>query len=251
MANLVRSIRRRFGKTKPVADPRFPKIEGRPYIEVLTALEKSLRADWYLEIGTRSGRSLSHITCNFVSIDPEFAIVAPVFNSARSMLFFQETSDDFFAGGFLGRNAIRPDLAFIDGMHLFEYVLRDFANCERSMGQGGAIALHDVCPTDVPMSSRDMTRLATNLPWTGDVWKFILILRAYRPDLTLDVLDAHKTGLAVVTNLDPANRVLQDNHDRIVAEYMDLDLETFGPGRFYEIAGLSSAGAFVAGLSSA
>lgn len=249
MANLVRSLKRRFGKHgKTPPDPRFPRMDGSPYIEVITALERALGAEWYLEIGTRGGTSLAHVGCNFVSIDPEFALGVDVFNRARNMFFFQQTSDDFFAGGFLERNGIRPDFAFIDGMHLFEYVLRDFANCERNMKPGGAILMHDVCPTDVPMSTRDMSRLDVSLPWTGDVWKFILILRRHRPDLRLDVLDAHKTGLAVVRNLDPSNGLLLEQHDRLVAEYRDLDLETFGPERYYAEARLGRAADFVAGL---
>ncbi len=46
------------------------------------------------------------------------------------------------------------------------------------------------------------------------------------------MLDCRPTAIVCVTNLSPGNRVLQDNYDRIVAEYLDLDIETFGVERF-------------------
>ena len=66
-----------------------------------------------------------------MAVDPEFAVTADVFNSARQMHFMQQTSDAFFASGFLGKLGIVPDFAFIDGMHLFEFALRDFINVEK------------------------------------------------------------------------------------------------------------------------
>ena len=36
---------------------------------------------------------------------------------------------------------------------------------------------------------------------------------------------ARPTGLAVVTHLDPASRVLRDGLDAIIAEYADLDFD--------------------------
>lgn len=249
MANFVQSLKRRLGgRRKAEFDSRFPAIDGRSYIDVITTLERALQAEWYLEIGTRTGSSLSRIGCNFVSIDPEFALGFPVYNKSRRMFFFQQTSDDFFAGAFLRHNDITPDLAFIDGMHHFEYVLRDFANCERAMNSGGAILLHDVCPTNVPMATRSLERLEKRLPWTGDVWKFIVILRKYRPDLELTVLDARKTGIAVVRNLDRRNSYLLDNYDRLVEEFIALDLETFGPEEFYSLARPVATAGFIADL---
>jgi hypothetical protein len=47
------------------------------------------------------------------------------------------------------------------------------------------------------------------------------------------VLDCQPTGLVCVSGLDPANRVLADNYDRIVAEYSDMDIKQFGVEKFF------------------
>ena len=74
-----------------------------------------------------------------------------------------------------------------------------------------------------------------NLPrqwWTGDVWKLIPILRRFRPDLKITVLDAHPTGLVLLSNLDPNSTVLEDAYPEIVQEWQSVTLESFGLDRF-------------------
>jgi hypothetical protein len=188
-------LSRLTGRAKTGAsDPGFPEISGQPYLDTLEAIVTGLAADWYLEIGSRTGTSLTRIPCNFIAIDPVFQLQNASFRDARQMHFFQMTSDDFFATDFLQRNAIRPKAAFIDGMHHFEYALRDFANCEAVMDKDGVVLLHDVCPTTYGMASRDTTELEASRAWTGDVWKVVVALKDFRPDLEVHVLDCFKTG---------------------------------------------------------
>lgn len=99
---------------------------------------------------------------------------------------------------------IKLSFSFLDGMHLFEFLLRDFIAAEKASGPNGVIAMHDCCPFSHEMTTRDLD----NLPqgggaWTGDVWKLIPILREYRPDLKLTVLNAAPTGLVFVSGLKP------------------------------------------------
>jgi hypothetical protein len=51
------------------------------------------------------------------------------------------------------------------------------------------------------------------------VWKLLPILREYRPDLRLHVLDCPPTGLVAITRLDPASSVLADCYDDIVDQH--------------------------------
>ena len=249
MGSLERRLRRMLGKkSEPDRDSRFPDINGMYYSDILDGIQSRRALDWYLEIGTRDGSSLAKLNCNFVSIDPEFVLSTNVFNKSRRMLFFQETSDDFFASGFLVRNEIKPDLAFIDGMHLFEYLLRDFMNCERNMKADGIITMHDICPFNYPMASRDISRLKESLPWTGDVWKVVMILQDYRPDLKVDVLSSRKTGLAAVTRLDPTNQTLADNYDKIIEKYTAMTLEDVGAENYYRRFELRDPSAFLSSL---
>ncbi|MGV6840469.1 MAG: class I SAM-dependent methyltransferase [Planktomarina sp.] len=222
----------------------FPSINGLRYTDVMQRIVKDRNVEWYLEIGCRKGGSIAGMDCNCVAVDPEFAIDRNVIGASKRTHFFQQTSDDFFAEKFLQKAKIQPDLCFVDGLHFFEYALRDVMNAEAAMGEDGIICVHDVCPFDYPMSTRDIDRTKKGLPWTGDVWKTILALKQYRPDLKIEILDAASTGLAVISNLDPKNKVIKRSMNKILREYNDLELETIGAETYYGTVGLQSAEAY-------
>lgn len=238
-------------RQKSLPEPGFPTLSGAHYQHVISALEQSLNPEWYLEIGSRTGSSLARRHCNFIAIDPEFQLEGDVLNGARSFVFRQETSDDFFASGYLERNEIKPELAFIDGMHLFEFALRDFINLERVMAPGGVICVHDVCPFNRAMTTRDTSYLRHKLPWTGDVWKLVHILRTLRPDLNLSVLNASSTGLAVISGLSPDSKTLSEEYDSLVARYEPATLDDFGVAEVFELFSLDDADAFIQSLRGA
>lgn len=102
------------------------------------------------------------------------------------------------------------------------------------------ILLHDCVPYGPRMTTRDLSRLP-NGSWTGDVWKLIPILQAYRPDLTLTVLDCRPTGIVCVSGLDPESRVLPKAYDRIVADWAAVELEAYGVERFFGSFQMDSA----------
>jgi SAM-dependent methyltransferase len=172
---------------------------ARPYLDVLRDLHALVDPSLYLEIGVRKGASLSLAACPAIAIDPDPHPDLAIANEA--VQFYRCTSDDFF---FFGAQAFRTpvDLAFIDGMHLAEYVYRDFMNIERVMGPGGVVVIDDIMPNHPIQASRE--RLSQ--VWTGDVWRFADRLASERPDLRLTRLDAAPTGLLIISGLDPANR---------------------------------------------
>jgi capsular polysaccharide biosynthesis protein len=218
--------RQRKMKDMSVEDP-IPEIAGLRYFRLLSRMHEKLQPNWYLEVGTFTGKSLALARCNTVAVDPSFKIEHPVINpDGNQMFFFQQTSDDFFDSGFLKANKIKPDFAFLDGMHLFEYLLRDFMAAEKAMGKNGVICLHDCCPTTAHMAEREYHEGM----WTGDVWKTLLILIKNRPDLRIDVTDAANTGLVVIRNLNPKSRVLDENYDDLINTYMDLTLDDLEGG---------------------
>lgn len=207
-------------------DP-IPEINGVRYFRVLKQLHEKLNPDWYLEVGTFTGKSLALARCNTIAVDPKFQLKFPAVNPhGKQMFFFQETSDAFFEGGFVKRNKIKIDFAFLDGMHLFEYLLRDFIETEKLMSKDGVIALHDCCPTTDYMATREYH----DGPWTGDVWKTLLILLRYRPDLQIDVTKASGTGLVLVRNLNPRSQVLAKKYDALVKDYMHQELSDLEGG---------------------
>ncbi|MFF4436317.1 class I SAM-dependent methyltransferase [Streptomyces sp. NPDC001621] len=202
--------------------------------EFLRGLHKATANRNYLEIGVNDGRSLALSQVPSIAIDPAFKVVSEI---RCDVHLAKATSDDFFArdnplahlrgGRHPLRNLARNrsplgywkrttlDLSFIDGMHLFEYALRDFINIEKHADWASVIVLDDMLPRNVDEAARDRHTDA----WTGDVYKLIEILQRHRPDLVTVLVDTAPTGQLVVFGADPDNTVLKDRYDDIVAEF--------------------------------
>jgi hypothetical protein len=225
--------------------PEFRRPLGQHYTRFLDHMHAECLFDWYLEVGCRSGRSLSPSRSRTIGVDPYFQIEANVIGVKPALHIFQTTSDAFFASGFLKAAGIRLSFAFLDGMHLVEYLLRDFMAAEAASAPGAVIALHDMVPSSLQMTTRDLANLPRG-SWTGDVWKLLPILQRFRPDLKITVLDAKPTGLVLVSNLDAKSRVLPKAYDAILGEYRDLDLNSFGVDRFFASFDFTGTRAFAA-----
>lgn len=200
-------------------------MPGPDYYYWLQRFQQWLRPSSYVEIGLGHGRSLALAGSNTVTIgiDPyqgaweKLNYVCP--NGPATL--FPLTSDDFFAHHDL-RTVIGQetfDLAFIDGLHLFEQALKDFINLERYAGKNSVILIHDCLPIAPIVAERER---CTGF-WTGDVWRIIPCLKAFRPDLEIVTIPTKPSGLGVVTNLDATSTVLADNYDEIVHYYLSLN----------------------------
>ena len=198
------------------------------YYYLLRELHLLLRPAHYLEIGVQYGESLclAEPETQTIGIDPEPEIRHEL---TANTTVFPEKSDDFFAArrkeDVLGNGVI--DLAFIDGMHLFESVLDDFIHVERWAGPHTIVLIHDTVPADALSVKRErQTRF-----WTGDVYKFVLCLKEFRPDLKIYNLNIGPSGLCFVGNLNPASTVLSDRRSEIVNRFMDIEYSTIAPNR--------------------
>ncbi len=182
------------------------------YLTVLDRLHQDLRPSHYLEIGIRLGRSLALARGRATGVDPEPAIDCTLPSTTEIVAL---TSDAFFASA---PPDLAPDFCFIDGMHLFEYALRDFMNIEQQAAPGTVVVIDDVFPNHPAQAERTRrTRV-----WTGDVWRLVDVLRRYRSDLFILPLDTSPTGLLLIAGLDATNRVLPQNYDKIVREALAL-----------------------------
>lgn len=211
----------------------FKIADGLRYTRFLKRLHENCLFDWYMEIGCRDGRSFAPVRSKTIAVDPFFRAEMNIINAKPVLHVFQQKSDDFFETGFLARNKIKLSVSFLDGMHLIEFLLRDFINTEKSSDPSGVILMHDTAPRDAIMTMRDFTALPSgNRAWTGDVWKIWPILQEYRPDLQLHMLDCKPTGLMMVTGLNPKSTTLSKNYDKILAKWQNISLEEFGPENF-------------------
>lgn len=197
-------------------------LDERQYQPFLKRLHQHLAPRVYVEIGVFQGvtLALANPETKVVGVDPNPKIAVPL--SADTQVW-PMTSDAFFADpeSSAALAALGTlDLAFIDGFHSFDQALKDFINLEARMRPDGVILIHDCYPMDAACAER--TANPTARLWAGDVWKAILCLKAYRPDLQVRTLPLRPTGLAVVTGLNPNSTVLRDSFDEIVARFAPL-----------------------------
>ncbi|WP_035244631.1 glycosyltransferase [Desulfonatronovibrio hydrogenovorans] len=180
--------------------------------EFLLHVHENLCPKLYLEIGVQKGKSLKLAKCPAIGIDPMPQIETDIPEHAQVIAM---TSDDFFKENPGKHIKQLPDLAFIDGMHLFEFVLRDFINVERLSAKHSVIVVDDIFPGHPAQAERK--RRTRN--WTGDVWKLYTVLQKFRPELTLIPINVSPTGVLIITNLQPESNILSEKYDDIVKQY--------------------------------
>ena len=225
---------------------------GDDYKFLLARLHQELSPRAYLEIGTLTGGTLKLSSSPSIAIDPKFGITSDVIGAKERCLLYQVSSDDFFANFDPQQLLGGPlDFCFLDGMHHCEFLLRDFMNAERHSAPTGVIALHDCLPIEIPMTDRTQNGTPPVMPhrggwWTGDVWRTVLALAKYRPDLRVLCLDAAPTGLVLVSNLDPASRTLASNYDHVVADMLAMELKDMTIAGFFRKVNVTQTQAFSA-----
>ena len=188
------------------------------YLDFLARLHAAVRPEAYLEIGLRHGDSLALAECPALGVDPAFNLKRDL---GDNVTLLRETSDEYF-----GREkplkplgGRRVDMAFIDGMHLSEFALRDFIGVERLSRWTGVAIFDDILPRTVEEAARDRRTRA----WTGDVFKVLGWLARHRPDLLCLRVGTQPTGLLLVLALDPSNRVLSARYDLMLEEAVTPD----------------------------
>jgi hypothetical protein len=152
----------------------------------------------FLEIGSFNNDTFDKIlVSNKVGVDPE--------RGGNVRL----TSDEFFK-----TNKSFFDIIFIDGLHLYEQVRKDFFNSLNFLNPGGVILIHDC----LPRKFRDQVRLRSHELWNGDVWKLVVELR------TLDYIQLYTIiadyGIAIV-KLGKNENILKFNKDFRKLTYKD------------------------------
>lgn len=221
----------REGRFMIAAEQEMP---GEDYYVWLQRFHERLQPTNYVEIGLGHGRSLAMAGpgTRAVGIDPfmgSWELLNYVSPHSPGQLF-PLPSDDFFLRHDL-REVIGTDtfdLAFIDGLHLFEQVLKDFINLERYAREDSVILIHDCLPVAPIVAERDR---CTGF-WTGDVWRIIPCLKTFRPDLKIFTIPTKPSGLAVVTGLDTTSTVLSNNYETIRKYFLGLNLPESTAQRF-------------------
>jgi predicted O-methyltransferase YrrM len=172
--------------------------------DLLRSLHQVLSPRTYIEIGVDEGASLALSNAKSIGIDPEF-IVRRALHCDLHLV--RAKSDEFFgrSDGLAHFNGVPIDLAFIDGMHLSEFALRDFMNVERHLSRAGVVVFDDV----LPRNALEAARLRRTSAWAGDVYKAVEVIARYRADLAVLLVNTRSTGTAIIVGADPSSQILQ------------------------------------------
>ncbi len=208
-------------------------LKGPNYLSALKSIHERLKPRRYVEIGLCKGASFKLVdpSTYAIGIDPDPQL--DVKDLPEKHLVIAETSDSYFSSDQIIKDfeGHQFDMAFLDGMHLFEFALRDFMNLEKYSKSTSVVFIHDLYPMNAESAKRN--RLADF--WSGDVWKLVLCLSEYRPDLDVKVLPCPPTGLGVVTNLDSTSTVLIANYTEILKKYIDMTYEEIKLNKFEKL----------------
>ena len=144
--------------------------------DIINKIIKKKKFESYLEIGCQSDVNFSKIIIkNKIGVDPQ------------SGGTHRMTSDDFFK-----QNKSTFDLIFIDGLHVYEQVLKDIENSLKVLNDNGVILVHDCLPAKI----WHQTIPQTHSSWNGDVWKSIVKSRT-RIDIDTYTIEADQ-GLGLI-----------------------------------------------------
>jgi SAM-dependent methyltransferase len=206
----------------------------------------------YLEIGVFAGRNFFKIKAdNKIGIDPAFKFlnkksIADFLSLAKNYTakYFQLTSDDFFEKKQHVISKSQLDICLIDGMHEYEYVIRDVHNCLKYLKEDGILILHDCNPPfeKAACSFKEWVALGGGGTWNGDVWKAMYYFNKYCPQISCQVLDTD-FGLGVIRKKSATSNIELPTAARLqelqALDYKDLDRDRVG------ILNLKPAGEYV------
>lgn len=215
------------------AKGKFFQAQDGNYLNFLRALHENVY-EGYFEIGTRYGDSLAFSQSPSIAIDPFFQLNKNPIGNKDFCLMFQETSDSFFKNSWSNLSGFKCQLAFIDGMHLFEYALKDLINLAKISSKTALFLLHDPIPWTFRMATRDYNSVRGE-SWTGDVWKLVHILIDAGMKANISLLTSAPSGLLAVLNPDKKSiATLEKNYDRICEQWRDVELNEDTLLKFYE-----------------
>ena len=128
------------------------------HYDVIPPVVAHIGARSYLEIGCADNGCFDRVLAQHkVGVDP---------NQGGT---HRMTSDEFFAN-----NNQKFDAIFIDGMHTYQQVKKDFENARKVLNPAGVIFFHDVLPdnryTAWP-TKKGRPKVKGVVAWNGDVWR--------------------------------------------------------------------------------
>lgn len=186
----------------------------------INALAKGIHARRYLEIGVFEGHTAENIQVRYrIGVDPD-----PKFDTQKlpkDFSFFAVTSDMYLTS--LASDATF-DLVFLDGLHTFEQTKADLFNALRHV-PSGAVLIDDTVPSNemagLPDQDESVARQrASGLEhdlWMGDVWKVVVYIARYLPQLDFRTIVGSGNVQTLVWRRQPGEVITEPCGDEQVA----------------------------------
>ena len=200
-------------------------------IRRIHAISELNNASNYLEIGVYMGQTFHHINLPFKdAVDPSFKFDISLVANEQIRLF-EITSNQFFSSNLPRLNY---DLVFLDGMHVFSQIFRDFTSALALSHSRTVFLIDDTIPCDVYSSLPNHQQAVqerkranpsgNNNAWHGDVFKVILAINDFFPTLTFATITNNGNPQTIVWHEPRKNFIpLIDDFEKISrASYFDL-----------------------------
>lgn len=208
-------------------------IEDMDRIQLINGLIAQKGYKRYLEIGVKKGSCFESIkVAHKTGVDPDMRALKPKYeknwlkrlvtkpkqgfwhHTSDNERLYELTSDDYFS-----RFDDQYDIIFIDGLHQFDQVLKDYVNAQNHLAPGGCVVLHDCNPLTEQAAERE--RSAETKVWNGDTWKAVYHLRRRGQQINVFEFD-HGCGVAPKQPLPAAPWTEQDIRELKAVPFQNL-----------------------------
>ena len=157
--------------------------------DIINYLIKKRNYKSFLEIGVFRGQTTKEVKCCYkVGVDPD----------PQCSVSYKITSDQYF-----DTYNQKFDIIFIDGLHLYQQVVKDIDNSLLHLNVGGIISCHDCLPIQQINQLRQ-----PHGQWTGDVWKAMLNTYQTNNSVNIDVVNTDwGVGLIQTSTIQYRNQI--------------------------------------------
>lgn len=147
------------------------------HYDIIPRMVKGIGAQTYLEIGCADNQCFDRVQAKHkVGVDP-------LMGGTHRM-----TSDEFFAN-----SDEKFDVIFIDGLHTYQQVKKDYENARLRINPHGLILFHDVLPDNryaAWPTKKGRPKIENVVAWNGDVWR-----------INFDLIASTDVDYRLITNL--------------------------------------------------
>ncbi|MGB3514316.1 MAG: glycosyltransferase 61 family protein [Microcoleaceae cyanobacterium] len=172
----------------------IPTISRSDRLNKLASINQSSR---YLEIGVSKGITFNAVNItNKVAVDPQFRLNKNKY-ATEKVVFLEVSSDEFFRSY---TEKFKPfDLIYLDGLHTFEQIFRDFC-ASVACGHSKTIWLiDDTCPGSYAQAQASLNRCRQiqkfsgekDGSWMGDVFKVVAAIHDFFPQYSFATFPHH------------------------------------------------------------